>query len=180
MRAIAPLPARITLEQSVEDYDPHNPRRHVITKPTLKAVFTNDTTQYERDIAKKTFKFNGLPRDEFTDMPVDPDYRISGFDTTTQGWDDETREKAEKLLLEHPNNGSDFIIVEAPERPAPWKGYDTITSVKKILELVTDTGSDAEEVLSYERENKNRPQVVEALELVVNPPVQDDEVVVEA
>src|SRR5207247_2475639 len=146
----------------VEENDPHNPRRHIITSPGLRAIFITDTTEREREIAKKKFKFNGLPVDEESGLPINPDFRITAFDTDLQGWDEKTKKKAEKLLVDSPYNGSDYIIVETLRRPAPWPGYDSVRSVKKLLELVVATESDAEEVLSYEIENKNRPEVVAA------------------
>jgi hypothetical protein len=181
LRAISHAPLSLCLENPVEDYDPHNPRRHIITSPGLRAEFiTGDTTEYEREIAKKTFKFNGLPVGEEDGLPVDPIYRISSWDSTMQQWDPKTQKKAEELLVKSPYNGSAFIVVDEPKRPAPWKGSDSIRSVKKLIELVTETGSDAEEVLAYEIENKNRLEVVEALSVVIGGPIEDDAVVVSA
>ena len=181
MRAIANSPLSFCLEDPVEDYDPHNPRRNIIAKPGLRAEFlAGQGTTYENDLAKKTFKFNGLPVGEDDGLPIDPVYRISVFDSKEQHWDEDTRKKAEKLLTESPYNGSAYIIVETPVRPAPWAGYDKIRSVKKLLELVVETGSDAEEVLAYEIENKNRPEVVEAMQAILAPVPEDDAVVVSA
>lgn len=181
MRALTNSPGYdLCLKDPVEDMDPQNPRRHIIIKPGLRAKFIGDTTAYEVELGKKRFKFNGLPVDQDSGLPVDPTYRLATFDTTLQGWDKQTQKEAEKLLSESAYNGSDFIIVDTPRRPAPWTGYDSLRSVKKIIELVTATGSDVEEVLSYEIENANRPEVVEALQVILAPPADPDAVVVSA
>src|SRR5262249_38545665 len=125
----------------------------------------------------KHFKFNGMPVEEDLLTPVDPTYRLSGFDTTIQGWGDEEREELEQRLADASVSG-DYIIIETPKRPAPWPGYDKLKSAAKIADLTQATGSDVEGVLAYERENLNRPEVIEAVQALV--PEEEDEVVVQA
>lgn len=90
------------------------------------------------------------------------------FDTEVaqqqNGWTDEEREAVERRL--------DWICENVPEQcqhvedarlPVPWPTYDTIDSPGKIAALAAELGFEAE-ALAYERQNKNRPQVVQQLE----------------
>ena len=96
--------------------------------------------------------------------PESPMHRIGLFDTEAQGWDDETREKVEKWMLAKPNFGSDFVQVKTAEQliEKPWPSYNS-THHFKIASLAAELGL-VEEALAYERANKNRQGVIDALE----------------
>ena len=177
MRFVAPNPVTICLRDPVEEPDPYHPGRHKISEPGVRAQFvTGDFTLKEKQIAQERFHFTGLPVDEYTQMPVDPSYRIGTFDTSMQGWDEETRRFAEEALLNNLAHGPEYILVEVDRAVAPWAGYDTLAG-DKVVEMVKATGSDPEDVITYERENKNRKTVISALEELLDPA---DETVIQA
>lgn len=142
----------------------------------LKAEFQQGgVSPWEAELAIKTLLFKGMYEGE------DPTERLSWFDTETAqlhyGWTDDEREFAEKRLLEIEDN---FMLVEQPKVPAPWHNYDTITDPKRIVALIEDTGTSASEVLAYERENKNRIAVIDAVEALSAAPTVAGAVVVNA
>lgn len=170
----------VELRESIEEPDPYHKGRHIIHRKPLVANFVaGDLTPWEKEAALKHFSFAGMPVEEDMMTPVDPSSRLSSFDTTTQGWSPEDQEYAEKALLESQAHGPDYLHVETPKRPAPWAGYDKLRAANKIVELVEATGSDPEYVLAYERENENRDAVIAALEKLLAP-VEDEEELVEA
>lgn len=178
MRFVAPSPIKVNLRDPIEEPDPYHPRRNLVTRVGVDAQFrTGDFTDQEKAVAVSRFRFNGIPVDEYTQLPVDPSYRISTFDTNDQGWDEETKEWAEGFLMNHPQHGSDFVLVEIAKRQAPWQGYDSLAA-DRVVDLVTATGSDVEDVIAYEKENKNRKTLISALEELLTP--SEGEVVVSA
>lgn len=134
---------------------------------------------WEVDAARRHFKFNGLTQigepGAAGDI-IDPSIRVSYYDTLEaqreEGWSDEFREQVEQGLLSNPFHGSEFLMVEQPELPAPWPKYDELVAhgrrtsemvAEKIAETVRDLGLDPEEVIAYERANRNREEVVNAI-----------------
>lgn len=107
------------------------------------------------------------PVDGSTEMVAN----ISGFFFDTEvasrelGWDDEIRESVEALLLMKCRTVPMFIqLVEKQHVPAPkpWATYDEllpeqIIEAAAMLKLVPET-------LLYEKENAQRPDVIEPLE----------------
>lgn len=171
---------KIILRPALEAPDPSRMGRMRVVEPGLYAQFNeHDVTDWEREMALKHFKFPGMPVQEDTLEPIDPSYRLATFDTTMQGWDEETRKFAEERLETAIGANIDYIKVEKPKLDAPWPGYDKLVSAKKIAELVESTGSDIEAVVAYERENKNRADVIEAVQALAPAP-DPDEVVVSA
>lgn len=100
---------------------------------------------------------------------IDPSYRLSVFDTewaqAAFGWDNDTVEYAEKFLQANPSFGVDYIMVEEPKVAAPWPRYDSIADLEQLVEKVVTDGFDIADVIAYERQNQNRPDVLAALEL---------------
>jgi hypothetical protein len=107
----------------------------------------------------------------------DPYTRVAAFDSLAaqevNGWSDEDREYVESVLLKA--CGVDFVCVDQPKLKPPWPAYDKLVAVgkrtkqmvaEKIVERVAEDGYDAGAVLAYERQELNRPEVVEALEAV--------------
>lgn len=126
---------------------------------------------WEIDEAARVFDFTGVSAGE------DPINRLSFFDTELHGdaygWDKATREKAEKRLMSGESFGTDYIVVERPKLVAPWPSYDNLTVhgrrteqivAEKVAEIAREGGYDVASVVAYERENANRPKVIEALE----------------
>ena len=73
-----------------------------------------------------------------------------------------TSDKVEERLLAH-QRLDDHILAEKPKVAAPWPSYDS-EKPATIAQKVKDLGFDPEAVISYERENKARSSVIEALE----------------
>jgi hypothetical protein len=104
-----------------------------------------------------------------------PEMQISSFDSMEaqqeMGWSDEDRIALEKHL--NAKQGLDFILVEPEKAPKPWATYDKLfarkgmtheQAIAKITEIILDTGVDPNIVVEYERENKNREDVIQAVE----------------
>lgn len=99
---------------------------------------------------------------------IDPSYRLSVFDTEwaqhAHAWDPETREYVEAFLQRNPSFGTDYILVEEPKVAAPWPRYDEIKDVKRLVAKVVEDGFDIADVIAYEIQNQDRPDVLAALD----------------
>lgn len=117
---------------------------------------------WEKEAALSHFNFGAKGHDE------DVSRRLSVYDTEAAqmqfGWDDETREFIEDRLRSANGNGIDFIEVEPPRVATPWPSYDDLTDADEIAFEVGRLGFDIGYVISYEQQNKNRPEVIAALE----------------
>lgn len=143
-----------------------------LTRESIPVQFSREgLTQDDIDFAlsyfpKSTFTGITLEADGYTPEPLD--LRIGVFDTMEQqlakGWTDEEREHVEKWMLAKPNYGQDFVEVKpvVKEIVKPWPSYNS-THHFKVATLAAELGL-LEEALEYERANKNRSGVVEALE----------------
>lgn len=190
MRFVTPYPRfSICILEQVEEPDPYHIGRQVTKKKGFTAQFRpGDYTNAEREFVIGRFKFNGLPLQEDALTPVDPGFRIGTYDTDQINWarasdgtgyePEELKEIVEQKLQDSIYHGSDFIKFDAPPLTPPWKGYDNLRSVKRIVELVSETGSDIDDAIAYERQTKNRPEVIEALENLLVP--EPEETVVSA
>lgn len=151
---------------------PQGPVYQTVVEPMAALFEQGGATPDEIRLALERFQFKGLAEGE------NPARRISVYDTDEQarrlGWDDDLKAEIEALLDR--DQSSDYFKVEAPAAPIPWPSYDQ-TPPAKILEVALMVGVDPSAVLRYERENKNRTQVVKQLEESLAP---QDEVVVEA
>lgn len=145
-----------------------------------------DLTEWERKIALDHWqdKFRGLTDDE------NPLWRLSSYDTDEaarqHGWTAEEKARFEEVLRNDPGNGSEFIIVETPRAPKPWPKYDDIVVIgrrtiemvaKELAETVDTLGLDPDAVIVYERENANRPEVIEAFKALKNKVEPEEELV---
>lgn len=144
----------------------------------------NDYTDYEKQVAYDRLggalnRGSRLGDDMVT--PVSNDDRIGTFDTNLIE-DPKLRAKVEEMMLAHPDHGRDFILVEQPKIPRPWPRYDELrVQGRRTVEMVVETivakvkedGYSPEDVLAYERQNLNRPEVVEALEELARVPDED-------
>lgn len=119
----------------------------------------------EVGLANPTFRqlWGGLP--DGTDFGR----YLSKYDTDAcareYGWSAEDKELVENVLRNHPLNGYRFIEVEDPSLTAapPWPNYDA-AQWKQIPILAVEFGADISYCIEYEKQNKNRPAVVAALE----------------
>lgn len=142
-----------------------------LTQESVAVQFTREyIVQDDIDFALAYFdgKFRGrvLEEDRVTLDPVD--WRISAYDTEIEaqnkGWDDETREKVEAYVSGHKAYGISFVKMEPVIREIakPWPSYNS-THHFKVAGLAEELGL-LEEALAYERANKARDGVIEALE----------------
>lgn len=143
----------------------------VIQKPLQAQFDTRGLTDFEKETAASQLSFHGLPKDEESDSDVLPYSRLSLFDSEAaqkqNRWTDEEHDLVVNTLLESDRLGIDYIAVESPKRPAPWNGYDKLTDAEQIVELTLATETPVADVLTYERENENREEVIAALEEIL-------------
>lgn len=134
----------------------------------LAADFSPDLrTDEDLAFALSNLKFRGLPIFE-DGSPVKPSYRVSVFDSEVaklqNGWtDDEEALVVEALRAKGPI-GSMYIEFVPEPAAKPWNGYDELTDADRIVELAKAIDADLVQVAQYERENANRPKVLDAIE----------------
>lgn len=134
----------------------------------LSADFSPDLRNEEDTaVALASLKFLGLPIYE-DGRPVAPHYRISVFDSEIarlqNGWTEEEEALVVEALHKSGHEGSMFVEVVPVPTDKPWNGYDELSDADRIVELALAIGADLQQVASYERENKNRPGVISAVE----------------
>jgi hypothetical protein len=87
---------------------------------------TFDTTDWERDFARRTFKYNGVPFSE-SGVLIDPTVsRISSYDTSEIP-NPQLRKKVEKRLLET-CRPDDHILVEDPKHQTPVEAEEEVVA----------------------------------------------------
>lgn len=177
MRFLTQNPGLSVLIRNGEERWLPNGRALSIVGPLTADFRQHDVMPHERELGLKHFSFPGMPVQEDGMTPIDPGNRLAVFDTELQSWSDEDKRYAEEQLLAH--QGYDYILVEASALPPPWPGYDSIRSLRRVVELTEATGIDPAEVIAYERINKNRPDFIEALENI-GPEEEPREELVEA
>lgn len=163
--------------EAISGYTPHG--EPIISEKPLRASFVQGgLSPWELDLALSTFSFHGTYENE------DVRSRCSWFDTEWAqrnfGWSDSDREYAETKMLALGNYGVDFILAEQPKAAKPWGSYDSLTDPERIVALMEETGTPAEDVLRYEFENKKRKEVIEAVEASSSAVTAEDAVVVSA
>lgn len=124
-------------------------------------------TEWEEIAAIESFDFSALPEG------TNPLTRISAFDT--EGLVAHMEDGPEKdefhakvcKRLEHLAGifPGEFKIVPKPQSPKPWPTYDENT-LEEIFELQAMTGVDPQIIRLYEVENEDRPEVIEACEVI--------------
>ena len=149
-------------------------------------------TPYERKLARERLHFPGgvVDRQNVDGSPYDYIGLAGVFDTE---WieDEKLRERVEQKLLTNPGLGraDDFVLVEQPRQPAPWPSYDALTVhgrrtpehvAQKNLEIAEATGVSVDDLVSYERENRNDARIIEAYEQAQAPAPEPEEELVRA
>jgi hypothetical protein len=137
-------------------------------------------TTSERELAFKSFAFNGSLQEMDEVTIVQPDYRIGVYDTVeqqlAQGWSDELRKEVEQKLLAHANLYGDVVMVPVIEIPPPWPRYDEYGgSPSQLARKLVDEGYNLDDVIAYEREHQNRERVLEAIALACDEVVEAEE-----
>ncbi len=149
-------------------------------KRGIVAAFTQGIPieEWEYAAAKKSFHFPGGNLEDDGDTggpPVDPLGRVSVYDTDREakekGWSKALKEEIEQNMLAMPDHGQDFIVIVKPPVEKPWNSYDDFTAPSKIVEFAELGGISIADVIAYERENKNRKSVIDALESAETPTV---------
>lgn len=118
-------------------------------------------------VALATFTFPGLPEDFDTNTLVSPRYRVSVWDSEIakrdEGFTDEEIELIISKLREDPSYGYDFVEVDVPKKKAPFPTYDDLEDIEQIVAIVKGAGLSIDEVVEYEKENRNREDLIKAL-----------------
>lgn len=134
---------------------------------------THDVTETDIQFAEDVFVKQGLlygrttQLDEVTATPLLT--RLSVFDTDeralVEGWDPEFKKLVEDKLMQRAENHPDYRLVTREPIEAPWPRYlDFRGSLEQLLQKVVEDGYDVRQVIAFERQSGQRPQVVEALE----------------
>lgn len=128
--------------------------------------------------------FQGLTVDEDEMTLERPEGRLSVFDTDqfakSKGLSDERKRELEEFLLSRPEHGQDYIRIEAPALVPPWPNYDRVKGGPKgstavlIARKVQEDGYNIDSVLAYERQGKNRQDVIDAVEALRVPEPEDE------
>jgi hypothetical protein len=137
----------------------------------LDASFIHGMAQpHEVEAGLAHFQFLGLPEG------VNPAHRMSVFDTRIMQQEerlsDDERMAIENELLTNGRLGGDYILVEEPKIPVPWPNYPG-ADVDTIVARVAEDGYDPAEIIAYEQQNANRPEVLAALEAIGSEPVEE-------
>jgi hypothetical protein len=132
----------------------------------LEAEFThNGATPKDALVAKSSMKFTGVPQDE-AGNDIDPAYRISVFDSEAaklaNGWSDDEEELVINVLRASGDLGRAFVEITPEPIEAPWPNYDQ-TDPEEIVKVAGLINADMELALAYEKDNQNRPGVIDAL-----------------
>ena len=141
-----------------------------IQRGLIAAFDVSLVTGDERALARQHFSFNGFAQEQDLVTVVEPDARITAFDSrlaqAEHGWTDEERELVEQKLIEVARLvPEDIIVLEDVRLAPPWPAYDSYGgNAKQLVAKVEEDGFEFADVLAYERENQNRPEVVALLE----------------
>lgn len=113
-------------------------------------------------------------------LEEDPFSRCGVLDTdeeaVRQGWSDEEKTFVEQALMNAASNGIEYVVCSAPKAARPWDKYDDFVgedAVAKILYTVDLIGTAPSAVIRYEKENRNRPDVIEALQGLIDREQED-------
>lgn len=97
------------------------------------------------------------------------------------GWSDEERELVESELDKR--QGSQWIRIEAPKLTPPWPKYDDLKvhgqrTFEKVAEKNIETaeaiGASLEDLIAYERQNRNDERIIELYEAALLESKEDE------
>jgi hypothetical protein len=133
---------------------------------------------WEKDAARANFNYPTRETDLTSGEKIDwvEDNRVGVFDSLAAQesyvWSDELRKTVENNLLKaldiRPGLRSDYMVVPRPVLAKPWPSYDE-TDHNRVAEMTQAMGLEKDSVIAYERDNKNRPSVITALEEIEEP-----------
>jgi hypothetical protein len=115
------------------------------------------------------YEFMNPETHEMTGAAITGHFYDTDVEASQNGWDADTKAMVERKLLaycQREPSRCKHIEREAVSAAPPWPTYDQ-ADAKQAVALATQLGLVAES-LAYERENKDRPAVVEALEALVD------------
>lgn len=138
--------------------------------------------EYAQKVALDTFGFRkiheGVERERWFGYYNSRDAQLQN------GWTDEEHDLIVAKLRDQ-----DYLEVKPVKLPAPWPAYDKLVTqgqrkiehvAEKIVASVLEGGYDAAEVAAYERQNANRPEVLDALGALTAPVEEPQEQIVAA
>jgi len=147
----------------------------VIQEPLYANFKPGLMTPEERELAINHWTFNGFYQleDEVSILP--PDYRVGVFDSLQaqidNSWSDEDRLEVERALLANASLTNNLFAVPVTLVAPPWPRYDEFSgTTEELLRRLVDDGHNLADVLTYERANQDRFDVIRALEGLINDP----------
>ena len=148
------------------------------TGRTLEAAFRpGGLTEYEVETCLQSFSFHGRPFNQDTGEEVSGRHRLSIFDSEKamqdNHWEQFEHDLVVDALRKSEQIGLEFIELTQPKRPAPWTGYDKLTDASEIANVVLVTETPITDVISYEKENQDREDVLAELESLLDPLEQE-------
>lgn len=177
MRFISPISAlRIVLIHDKVVPDPRTGSNRTVEPGYTVEFKIQALSPLERELAQQLSFVGGVrDRRNIDGSPYDPINTVSVFDTE---WieDEKLRRKVEEQMLKSEwgcGNPSTYLLVEQPRTEAPWPSYDELTihgqrNAAKVaetnLQVAAATGVDLEQLIAYERENRNDKRIIEAYE----------------
>lgn len=158
--------------------------KRVIVKHIEAQFGPGSLTETDIHYALDVLPLHGLPEDRDTGSDISGRSRLGLFDSSvaakTHKWTDDEHELVLKTLRESPQYGIDFIEIVPQLAPMPWPSYDSVEDLDTILAIIDATQIPVEKVIAFEKENRNRPDVIEALEDLVEGDTEDEAVFINA
>jgi len=150
-----------------------------IQEPVYAMFHPGVLTAAERELAITHWAFNGFYQEQDQVTIVPPDYRLGGFDSLEaqiqNNWSDEIRQLVDDTLTDHAARFDDILAIPEIRFAPPWPRYDEYAgSSTALLRKLLDEGHDLQATLDYERQNQNRPKVIEELERGLVEPAQEE------
>lgn len=99
-----------------------------------------------------------------TGADISGHYFDSDLEAVEKNWDADTKEMVERKLLGLCRTQPDRVVLierEAAKAALPWPTYDSLDAAG-VLQLAPALGL-VEEALAYERENRDRPTIIDGL-----------------
>lgn len=167
----------VTVRRQELQYSPADGRRIGLRRRVFAEFSKGGVPEWAVREAEKRFKMNGKPYELTTAQYLS--HYDSIVDQQVRGWTDEERKLIEAKL----RADGQVVEIEFPKAKAPWPAYSKLVVhgrrtldhvVEQIVTKVKEMEFDPDEVIRYERENLNRPEVIDALEKLTEVAVEDD------